>query len=136
MPSRPNHIRRYKEDPEYRAKWQAYKREYNKANRHKYRCSQPIGQAERREFVKNAVVNVLTNGEGTCRMCGQGDQDVLCIDHVNNDGAVHRKVDKTSNGRIWDWMIRNDYPPGFQVLCYNCNMKKEILRRNEKRRLY
>lgn len=81
---------------------------------------------ESRDLDKLAVINVYTNGEGTCRHCGQGDIDVLCLDHINDDGAAHRK----EIGReAFRWAIRNDYPPIFQVLCYNCNIKKERVRR-------
>lgn len=75
---------------------------------------------------KEAAINVYTNGEGTCRHCGQGDIDVLCRDHVNDDGADHRRAVGKS---IYKWVHRNDYPLIFQVLCYNCNMKKEMLQR-------
>lgn len=78
-----------------------------------------------RERNKFAAINVLTDGEGTCRWCGQGDIDVLCIDHVDNDGAEHRK--KIGHSAVGWWLTKNGYPPGFQVLCYNCNAKKQLL---------
>jgi|SRR6185295_644225 len=87
---------------------------------------------EWRDNNKLAAVNVLTNGEGTCRNCGQGDIDVLCIDHINNDGAAHRK--QVGWGSMAWWLIKNDYPPGFQVLCYNCNNKKKLLYERQKSR--
>lgn len=85
-----------------------------------------------RESNKLAAVNVLTNGEGTCRWCGQGDIDVLCFDHIDNNGAAHRK--EVGNSAMAWWLIKNDYPAGFQVLCYNCNNKKKILYGREKSR--
>lgn len=90
-------------------------------------------QAQKREGLKVAVVNVLTNGEGTCRHCGQGDIDVLNVDHVNNDGKTHRQKVPTSNAIRW--IIQNDYPQGFQILCANCNLKKEVTRRRQEREL-
>jgi hypothetical protein len=86
---------------------------------------------EKNALLKEAVVNVYTNGEGTCRWCGQGDMDVLCLDHVNDDGARFRQKDRTnhSGSLLYKWIIRNDYPPIFQVLCASCNMKKEVMRR-------
>jgi hypothetical protein len=89
------------------------------------------GAAKKRESdteYKNAVINVLTNGEGTCRWCGQGDQDVLTIDHIDNNGKEHRRTVR-GGASICRWIVANDYPPGFQVLCFNCNVKKEVLRR-------
>lgn len=85
-----------------------------------------------RALNKEAAINVLTNGEGTCRWCGQGDIDVLCFDHVNQDGAAHRK--QVGNSSMAWWLIQHDYPEGFQVLCYNCNIKKHILYGREKSR--
>jgi hypothetical protein len=90
-------------------------------------------QAQKRDNLKCAVVNVLTDGEGTCRSCGQGDIDVLNVDHIDNDGKEHRKIVPTSN--ILRWLIQNDYPPGFQILCANCNLKKEVTRRRQEREL-
>jgi len=84
---------------------------------------------------KNAVINVLTNGEGTCRWCGQGDIDVLTVDHVLGGGTRHRNMIKSRNGQsLYSWIIRNDYPDGFQVLCANCNLKKEVMRRRSLRK--
>lgn len=90
--------------------------------------------AARREKWKLAAVNVLTNGEGTCRDCGQGDLDVLTFDHIENNGKEHRKDVPTSKF-LW-WLIKNDYPDGFQVLCANCNLKKEVIRRRKNREYY
>lgn len=86
---------------------------------------------------KLAVINVLSNGEGTCRHCGHGDIDVLCLDHVNDDGAMHRgssKTNKLCGSKLYSWLIRTGYEAGkaFQVLCANCNLKKEVLRQRAK----
>ena len=124
--------KRMAEDPVYAEKLTAYKRDFMRRNGHKY--TNPHKMAENRVILKNAVINILTNGEGTCRMCGQGDQDVLCVDHINDNGADHRRTDpRTNNGRIWRWLMQNDYPTGFQILCFNCNTKKEIIRRRANR---
>jgi hypothetical protein len=86
---------------------------------------------------KEAVINVYTNGEATCRRCGNGDIDVLCLDHVNDDGNAHRREvggHKAFSGmRMYRWVVKNDYPSIFQVLCANCNLKKEVERRRTKR---
>ncbi len=81
--------------------------------------------------IKSAVINVLTNGEGTCRCCGQGDIDVLGIDHIHNNGNQHRASLGPGFGgdKFYRWLVHNDYPTGYQVLCMNCNTKKEIVRK-------
>ena len=82
------------------------------------------------EQAKLAVINVLTNGEGTCRWCGQGDIDVLCLDHINDNGK--RSTIRRSNP--YTALITRNYADAelFQVLCASCNLKKEVLRRRRK----
>jgi hypothetical protein len=50
----------------------------------------------------------------------------LQLDHVNGDGAAHRKENNLGTGgpRLWRWLRANGYPEGFQVLCCNCNHGK------------
>lgn len=55
----------------------------------------------------------------------------LSLDHVNNDGANHRRSlgyingnGKGASSKIWKWLRDNSYPSGFQVLCMNCNHGK------------
>jgi hypothetical protein len=61
--------------------------------------------------------------------CPVTDIDMLTIDHINNDGADHRRGihggNKAGHG-TYRWLIKNDFPPGFQVLCFNHNFKKAI----------
>lgn len=113
---------------------------YRRKNNLEYRQYQTrlsrINGPKMTELYKEAVMNVYTNGEQTCRRCGQGDIDVLCLDHINDDGATHRKENggKLLAGmRMYRWITKNDYPPIFQVLCANCNLKKEVTRRRNNR---
>lgn len=122
----------YGENPQYVTDCAASRREFYYKNRSSEQARSRKIMNEFKAELKNAVVNVLTNGEGTCRWCGQGDQDVLTIDHINNDGARHRRELKSAN--IYRWLVQNDYPPGFQVLCFNCNVKKEVMRRRSLRK--
>lgn len=54
--------------------------------------------------------------------CGETEPLFLSLDHVNNDGASHRKV--IDRRKLYKWLARNHYPSGFQVLCMNCNHGK------------
>jgi hypothetical protein len=63
---------------------------------------------------------VLDHYGRSCRCCSVTEQ--LTIDHVNGDGAEHRK---TVNGaQLYRWLVENDFPEGFQTLCFNCNASK------------
>ena len=55
-----------------------------------------------------------------CACCGETDPLFLTIDHMNNDGAEHRRGKGTASN-ICIWLIRNNFPEGFQLMCYNCN---------------
>lgn len=62
---------------------------------------------------------------GKCACCGLDNEPFLSIDHINNDGAEHRKITGGAGYHIYVWLRVNKYPPGFQVLCYNCNLAKQ-----------
>lgn len=57
-----------------------------------------------------------------CNCCGETEKSFLTIDHVNNDGAEHRRNEKTNY--IYRWLINNNFPSGFQILCMNCQWGK------------
>lgn len=72
----------------------------------------------------NRKVDVMSRYGGRCACCGEEQVDALCMDHINGDGSVHRK--EIGSGRLYKWLQDNDYPAGFQVLCWNCNAVKSI----------
>lgn len=57
---------------------------------------------------------------GRCACCGEVHIEFLCIDHINGGGTKHRE--KIGKGdMIYRWLIKNQFPEGFRVLCSNCN---------------
>lgn len=61
-----------------------------------------------------------------CVCCGESTLEFLTIDHINNDGAEHRRQFNLQGPKILNWIIRNSFPEGFQVLCWNCNWGKQV----------
>jgi ferric-dicitrate binding protein FerR (iron transport regulator) len=61
-----------------------------------------------------------------CACCGETERLFLSIDHVHNDGAQMRKAKLYSgNGTgFYQWLRKNGFPDGFQVLCMNCQIGK------------
>ena len=60
-----------------------------------------------------------------CACCGETEKLFLSIDHINNDGAEHRRTHKLKTGeQLHRWLRRNNFPSGFQVLCMNCQWGK------------
>lgn len=74
---------------------------------------------------------VMNHYGGKCACCGEGEIVFLTIDHVNNDGAAHRRQlrNRGQGGGLWfyRWLIKHGYPASFQVLCLNCNLAKHVL---------
>lgn len=57
----------------------------------------------------------------SCVCCKETDLDMLEMDHINGGGTKHRKEIGT---RLSIWLIKNNFPSGFQILCANCNKSK------------
>ena len=63
---------------------------------------------------------VIEHYGGVCVCCGESHYEFLSLDHVNGDGAEHRR--QVAN--IVTWALKNGFPPSLQVLCYNCNCSR------------
>lgn len=77
---------------------------------------------EREEKIKDEVYEGY--GGYVCNCCGETEKLFLCIDHVDGGGTDHRKNISGGAKGIYRWLKKNNYPEGFQVLCYNCNNGK------------
>jgi len=69
---------------------------------------------------KHRVIEHYSKGTMKCQ-CGFGDIRALSIDHINGGGRGHLKSIK---GNFYSWLINNNFPDGFQVLCMNCQWIK------------
>lgn len=68
---------------------------------------------------------VLQHYGNKCACCGETEEHFLTIDHINNDGAKHKRaLKRTDPATMRKWIIDNNYPDIFQILCYNCNCAK------------
>jgi hypothetical protein len=65
-----------------------------------------------------------------CVCCGEIHPLLLCMDHINNDGAEHRQTmwkrppATKGGGNLYGWLVARKYPSGFQVMCHSCNIGK------------
>jgi hypothetical protein len=65
-----------------------------------------------------------------CECCGENRVEFLSIDHIEGGGRQHLlSMGGISGARLYRWLYRNDYPAGFRVLCYNCNMSYGLYHR-------
>jgi hypothetical protein len=74
---------------------------------------------------KTECVSHYSDNTCKCSKCGENDMDVLCLDHINDNGAEHRAIVGSGGKVMYRWAIKNNFPPMFQVLCMNCNIDKQ-----------
>lgn len=105
--------------------------EYRRAYRRKVHAQSPALRerelekmraraADGRRSIKRQVIAAYG---GRCACCSEYRIEFLAIDHINRDGSAHRKAIGAQSGlSTYRWLIRNGFPPGFRVLCHNCNV--------------
>lgn len=64
-------------------------------------------------------------GGAVCACCRCDLRSMLTIDHINGQGNADRKI-HGSGTAFYSWLKKEEYPPGFQVLCASCNQSKFI----------
>lgn len=85
----------------------------------KQRANSRKSSAKRRHEVLQAY-------GGRCACCGETTEVFLTIDHIFNDGAVERKAGGSGTS-FYASLKKRKFPPGYQVLCRNCNWAKHVL---------
>jgi hypothetical protein len=116
-----NHDRweRIKKDPvlleeyrKYKAEWRRNKRKTNPKFRRQENNNHKKYNWERKLIVINHYL-------GICVCCGEKQMEFLSINHKNNNGAEHRR--KIGQGNLYQWIINNNFPSDYEVMCMNCN---------------
>lgn len=77
-----------------------------------------------RAFQKDEIYKAY--GGYVCACCGEAERMFLTIDHINNDGCYMRKHVHGEGSVFYAWLKKNGFPPGFQILCWNCQMGKRF----------
>jgi len=104
-----------------------YMRQWRQKNKEK------ISKINKRYMFKlrKKIIYFYSKGQNCCQCigCTEDNFEFLAIDHINNNGAEHRR--KIGNGTIfYRWLINNNFPDGFTVLCHSCNMARSFPRNN------
>jgi hypothetical protein len=87
----------------------------------KLKCSPKQLEIAKRCMAKKRS-SIMSHYGAKCSCCGETNMSYLTVDHINNDGAEHRK--QVTSARMYKWIIDNGFPVNFQILCYNCNCAK------------
>lgn len=94
--------------------------EWNRANLERRR---EISRDSARRYRARIRAQVLEAYGGKCACCGDENEVFLTIDHINGDGAEHRRAlgGRTRANRVYLWLIDHGFPQeGFRILCRNC----------------
>ena len=71
-----------------------------------------------------------------CNCCGENSHvDFLTIDHIAGKNQMDSEPkliklgysSKLKGKGLINWIIENNYPKGFQILCHNCNVAKGLI---------
>jgi hypothetical protein len=105
----------------YREKHKGKLIEYRRSHREQTR----IYRKKYSQRLRLEALNHYSNGDMRCRCCGEKRVEFLCLDHINNDGAIHRR-ESYHNATHLISKRNGKWRDGIQVLCYNCNIAKKI----------
>lgn len=108
-------------------------RKYREKNRESMREKARVYTRKNRETIKQKNIRkyyelkkwIFDYYGYICNCCGEDNPKFLTIDHVNNDGYLHR--DKGS--RLYSTIkkdIENGGADRYQIYCYNCNCAKRL----------
>lgn len=68
---------------------------------------------------------ILTHYGLFCACCGESDTRFLCIDHINHGrGNPAPRKEQGGGSNFYKWLIKHEFPEGYQTLCHNCNWGK------------
>lgn len=84
-----------------------------------------ISSYNRKAYVK-LKIEVINAYGGKCACCHETTFEFLTLDHINNDGADHRRKVGGYTRKVWSDLKKNGFPPIMQVLCANCHLAKTI----------
>lgn len=88
------------------------------------RNSDMIKARERKRYADKcpgARRQVIEAYGASCICCGESEVQFLCVDHVNNDGCIERKLPGMRSLAFYIKIIRAGFPSRYQLLCHNCN---------------
>ena len=134
-----------RKEPESRRKQREWQRKYdsdpkNKSRKKEYAHS-PITLARRKTIRDEMRLEVLQyyskrlskSNIPCCRCCGENSNiGFLAVDHIAGKKEMDSEPELVELGYssskkievLWSWIIKNNFPKGFQILCHNCNLAK------------
>jgi len=117
-----NHSSKYWRD-EHPEEVEDYRKNGEKYSYLKHKNSRLDKMHEKILNLRCETIYWYSNGKMCCDICGENKLEFLAIDHINGGGTEHRKKEK---GNFLYYLIRNNFPEGYRILCHNCNTNVHI----------
>ena len=122
--------KKYDADPKNKAKAKARKQSSE------YKTKAKNSKDERRLKILETYSKRLSNSVIPCCKCCEKNShvDFLAIDHIAGKKEMDSEPElvklgyssKLTSGSLERWIIANNFPPYFQILCHNCNTAKGL----------
>ena len=87
----------------------------------------PYTKTQRKKYhkiIRNKIIEHYSEGKFECNCCGEKEYEFLTLDHINNDGNIERKKLGNTGLIIYRQILKDNFPPYYQILCMNCNISK------------
>lgn len=97
-----------------------FQKKYDATKKGKINCDKK--RHKFRDNLKLKIIEYYSKGKNCCECCGEKQRLFLTVDHINNDGFK----DKISGHYLYIWILKNNFPDGFQIYCMNCNLGKHL----------
>lgn len=96
------------------------------AKKQKYQAALPLEQKSGyfKKWREDQWDKIFFHYGEKCACCGETTRLFLTLDHMNNDGNIDRKQHGRKDIQVACWIIKNNFPSSFQILCMNCNWGK------------
>jgi hypothetical protein len=89
------------------------------------KCRKRINRLSKRRIVERKKIVVDHYGGGVCECCGESNIKFLTIDHVDGGGTKKRLDHKMFGSGFYRILIKEGFPKGLRILCYNCNCGRQ-----------
>lgn len=91
-------------------------------DKQKYQNRKEIIREKQRLHDLSVKLKVIAAYGGKCFCCGENTPEFLTVDYIKRENN-----DKKSGGRLYRWLIKNNFPKEkYQILCHNCSCAKEL----------
>ena len=122
-------VKEYNSRPEVKARQKAHNQ--NPLNRKKAKNTRDNNRLKILQYYSK---NLSHSDIPCCRCCGESIHDFLAIDHIAGKKQMDSEPElvklgyksKFKVGKLQKFILDNNFPKGFQILCHNCNHAKSV----------